>query len=126
MKYGHSWLGQALPVAFSFSDIKSNPPLSKPLGKKLRRLCYPRSYGACLLWVTDTAQYMEPELRRALLGANVGKVCVFFNVFLKLELGEGAPRKALNDWQAAWHLRINKIGEIPDLRLLPACLGGQH
>ena len=51
---------------------------------------------------------------------------MFFNVFFKLELGESAPRKALNDWQAAWHLRINKIGEIPDLRLLPVCLGGQH
>ena len=37
---------------------------------------------------------------------------MFFNVFFKLELGESAPRKALNDWQAAWHLRINKIGDM--------------
>ena len=78
VKYGHSCLGQARPLAFSFTDINSNPLPSKPLGKKLRRLCYPWSYGECLLWVTDTAQYAESELRRTLLGANVGKVCVCF------------------------------------------------
>ena len=33
---------------------------------------------ACYVWVTDTAQDMESELRRTLLGANVGKVCVCF------------------------------------------------
>lgn len=39
-----------------------------------------------------------------------------------MKVGESALRKVLSDWQATRHIRVNKTGEVPDLRQLTVYL----